>query len=405
MDKTHFARRMQRVSASAIMELIKTTAGGSYISFASGLPDPSLFPAKDLQDITDDILTRDGQAALQYGAAEGYAPLRDVVAQRLRERGLRATADNVLITHGSQQALDLVARALLDAGDTVVIESPSYLAAIQTFDSYEVNYQTMPIDADGMDVSALDKVLAACAPKLIFTLPNFQNPTGITLNLERRQRIAELAAIKNIPILEDDAYYDLRYDGEPLPPMASLADNPWAFYTGTFSKTIAPGIRVGWVYAHADLMARLGQLKQITDLHSSSLAQRIAYEFCARGKLPQQVEYLCRAYREKRDALLRALEQQVASDVRWTHPQGGMFLFLTLPEGQDGDALLRRALERGVVFVPGASFHPNGGGVNTLRLNFVSPQREDIKRGITALAQVMARTSDAGMEGYKVGEV
>jgi 2-aminoadipate transaminase len=389
MNEIHFARRMQRVSASAIMELIKTTAGGNYISFASGLPDPSLFPVKDLQDLADDVLTHDGKAALQYGAAEGYAPLRDWVAQRLRERGLKATADNVLITTGSQQALDLTARALLDAGDTVLIESPSYLAAIQTFDSYEAQYVTLPMDENGMDVSALEKALASCKPKMIFTLPNFQNPTGITLNVERRQRVAELAAAHNVPILEDDAYYDLRYEGEPLPPMASLADNAWSFYTGTFSKTIAPGIRVGWVYARADLIVRLGQLKQITDLHSNSLTQRIAYEFCARGKLPGQVEFLCRAYKEKRDAMLAALERHALKSARWTHPQGGMFLFLTLPEGRDGDALLRRAMERGVVFVPGASFHPNGGGVNSLRLNFVSSQRTDIERGIMTLAQAM----------------
>lgn len=390
MNETYFARRMQRVSASAIMELIKTTAGGNFISFASGLPDPSLFPAKELQDITDDILTRDGNNALQYGAAEGLAPLRDLVAQRLRERGLKATAENVLITSGSQQALDLVARALLDAGDTVLIESPSYLAAIQAFDSYEVNYVTLPMDEDGIDAAAFEKALESCSPKLVFTLPNFQNPTGITLSAERRQRIAELAAAKNVPILEDDAYYDLRYDGEPLPPMASLAENRWAFYTGTFSKTIAPGIRVGWVYGNADLIARLAQLKQITDLHSNSLTQRIACEFCARGKLPGQIEFLCRSYKAKRDAMLTALERSMPHGVHWMHPQGGMFLFLTLPDGQDGDALLRRAMERGVVFVPGASFHPNGGGCHTLRLNFVSPPHQDIERGITLLAQTIA---------------
>jgi 2-aminoadipate transaminase len=388
--ETHFARRMQRVSASAIMELIKTTAGGNFISFASGLPDSSLFPTKELQDLTDDILTRDGRNALQYGTAEGYAPLRDWVAQRLRERGVKATAENVLITSGSQQALDLVARALLDAGDTVLIESPSYLAAIQAFDSYEVNYVTLPMDEDGIDAAALEKALESYSPKLVFTLPNFQNPTGITLSAERRQRIAEGAAAKGVPILEDDAYYDLRYDGEPLPPIASLAKNRWAFYTGTFSKTIAPGLRVGWVYGDVDLIARLAQLKQITDLHSNSLAQRIAYEFCARGKLPGQIEFLCRSYKKKRDALLDALQRFMPPGVHWTRPQGGMFLFLTLPDGQDGDALLRRAMERGVVFVPGASFHPNGGGMNTLRLNFVSPQHADIERGIMILAQMIA---------------
>jgi 2-aminoadipate transaminase len=236
-----FSRRMARVSPSAIMELLKTTAAGDYISFASGLPDPDLYPFDALQAIADEVLTTDGRAGLQYGPAEGYPPLRAWVAERLRARGLPATPEHVLITHGSQQALDLAARLFLDPGDRVLLESPSYLAAIQAFDSYEAVYDAVSLDDGGVDAEAVVCRLAERAPRLLFLLPNYQNPTGITLALDRRQRIAAAAARTGTPLLEDDAYYDLRYDGDPLPPLAALVSNPWTIYTGTFSKTSATG--------------------------------------------------------------------------------------------------------------------------------------------------------------------
>lgn len=384
------ARRMTRVTPSAIMETLKVTAGGGFISFASGLPDPDLFPADDLRSITDDILTRDSSAALQYGPAEGYPPLRELVASRLQLRGLRAEPENVLITHGSQQSLDLAARAFLDPGDIVCLESPSYLAAIQAFDSYEVDYVSIPMDDHGLDPDRLGNLLTDHAPKMLFTLPTFQNPTGLTMSLKRRSRVAEIAAARRLPVLEDDAYFDLRYEGEHLPPIAALADNPWAMYTGTFSKTIAPGIRVGWIYAHADLIVRLGQLKQITDLHSSSLAQRIACEFCLRGKLEPQVRRLCDTYRSKRDLMLRLLDTHLPAGYTRTHPEGGMFLLLSLPESCDGREVLGRTLARKVAFIPGVSFFPDGRGQNTLRLNFVSSKPEQIEQGILVLLDCLA---------------
>lgn len=383
-----FAKRMRRVSASAIMDLIKTTAGGDYISFASGLPDPTLYPVDTIREVTDNVLARDGRAALQYGAAEGYAPLRAWVARMLGGRGIQATADNILITNGSQQALDLVARAFLDPGDEVAIESPSYLAAIQTFDSYEATYRPVSLDEEGVDPAALAAVLEG-RPRMFYTLPNFQNPTGITLHPERRERVARAVAGAGAVLVEDDAYYDLRYQGSPLPPLYSLAPNPRAVYLGTLSKTIAPGIRVGYLCADADVVERLGQLKQITDLHTGSLTQRIAYQYCLRGCLEPGIRRFCEAYGARRDVMLEELERHLHGVIRWTHPAGGMFLFATLPEGRDAGELLRLAMARGVVFVPGAGFHPDGRGRNTFRLNFVSAPEEKIREGVRVLGEVV----------------
>lgn len=384
------ARRMARVASSAIMELLKKTAQGDYISFASGLPDPSLFPAEKIALITQDVLAKDAAAALQYGAADGYAPLKAWVAERLRKRGLAdATPECILITHGSQQALDLTARLFLEEGSPVLIESPSYLAAIQTFDSYEATYLPVPIDSDGMRVDEAIAEIRKTTPRLAFTLPNFQNPSGATLSLARRQALAEALAEKQTPLLEDDAYHDLRHSGESLPPVASLAPNPNAVYTGTFSKIIAPGLRVGYLYAQPPLVERLSQLKQITDLHTNSLSQRIVYQFCERGWLDPQIEFQNRVYDERRKALLEALAENLTGVAQWTQPEGGMFVLLSLPEGFDAQETLSKALKRGIVYVPAASFYPDGGGENSLRLNFVSASKESIRKGIASLTEAI----------------
>lgn len=397
---------MTRVSPSAIMEILKQVAAADVISFASGLPDPDLYPTDTLRGITDEILTRDGRAALQYGPAEGVPALRAWVADRLRQRGLDVTAEGVLITHGSQQALDLAARAFLDPGDRVLLESPSYLAAIQTFDSYEAEYDTLPVDENGLDPSGLRAILKSHAQpaKLLFILTNFQNPTGVTLAPERRQPVAEAAAAAGLPLLEDDAYHDLRYDGAPLPPVAALARNPWALYTGTFSKTIVPGIRVGYVAGDPVLIGRLAQLKQITDLHSTSLGQRIALRFCQEGYLEPQIARLCAAYKERRDAMLAALAAHMTGLATWTHPQGGMFLLLTLPAWIDAAALFPRAMAAGVAFVPGGTFFPRSGGDHTLRLNFVSASPDQIHEGIRLLAGVIREATEFTTETRRHGE-
>jgi 2-aminoadipate transaminase len=400
---------MRRVSASAIMELLKTTAGGTYISFASGLPDPALFPTQALAEISEEVLAADGRQALQYGPAEGHPPLRAFVAEMLRQRGFAdATPEHILITNGSQQALDLAARAFLNPGDPVLIETPSYLAAIQIFDSHEAAYLPVPLDVEGMDVEQAAAQILEGRPRLLYTLPDFQNPTGITQSLARRQRLAALAAQHTVPVLEDDAYYDLRYEGEPLPPVTALASNPLAVCTGTFSKTIAPGLRVGYLYAQPPLVTCLAHLKQLTDLQAGSFTQRVALRFCERGLLEPQITLLRETYRARRDALLEALADLAPGGeepwIQWTRPAGGMFVFVTLPPGMDAAALLPPAMERGVVYVPGASFHPDDAqrrdrasrGANTLRLNFVSANEEAIRRGIRLLVDTLRETILAG---------
>lgn len=390
VEESRLARRMQRVSSSAIMELLKATAKGSYISFASGLPDPSLFPAEQIASITKSILSTDSRTALQYGAAEGYSPLREWVAERLRQRGIAyATPEHILLTNGSQQAIDLVARLFLEAGSKVLVESPTYLAALQTFDSYEANYCPVSMQEEGIAVEEAQLALASEPIALAFTLPNFQNPSGITQSLARRQRFAELLSERQTPVLEDDAYYDLRYSGTALPSINSLAKNPYAVYTGTFSKIIAPGLRVGYLCAEPSLLARLTQLKQITDLHTGSLTQRIVYQFCERGLLEPQIATQNAVYGARLRVLLEALQIHFGSQLHWTTPQGGMFVLLTLPEGYDAAVLLKKAMERGIVYVPASSFYPNGGGANLLRLNFVSATEEAIKTGIAILAEVI----------------
>ena len=383
-----FAKRMERVAPSAIMELLKTAGKGDTISLASGLPDPDLFPTDLLLQVMERVLTSDAAGALQYGPAEGYPALRDWVAERLRARGFTANSENILLTSGSQQALDLVARAFLNDGDIVGIESPTYLAALQVFDSYGATYRPVPQDDEGMIVATAESALSSGC-KLLFVLPNFQNPTGRTLTLDRRDRLASALVRTDAILLEDDAYYDLRYEGESLPPIGSLMPPGRALYSGTFSKTIAPGLRVGYLYGPAPIVERLTQLKQITDLHTGSLSQRIVYRFVTECDSNAQIERLRTVYRSKRDVMLSALTEHMPSTVRWTHPAGGMFLWMTLPVGIDAVDLLKKAMERGVIFVPGQSFHPDRTAANTLRLNFVSASAEKIATGVRILADVI----------------
>ncbi|RMF91965.1 MAG: PLP-dependent aminotransferase family protein [Nitrospinota bacterium] len=391
-----YAQRMERVKPSAIMELIKLAAQPGVISFASGLPDPSLFPATVLREMTAELLAEQGDTVLQYGTTEGLLPLRELIAERLSAQGFQAGPENILITHGSQQGIELAARLLLNPGDVVLLENPSYLAAIQAFDSCQAGYLAVPLDAEGMEVDRLPSLLSSCTPKLIYTLPNFQNPTGITLTQERRQRLLHYALERGIPILEDNAYGDLRYEGEALPSLAALeGGNEAVISTGTFSKTIAPGIRVAWVYAPARVIEKLALVKQVSDLHTNTFAQHLVYRYCASGRLDPQIARLRQAYRAKRDQMLQALATHMPDGVTWTRPEGGMFLMLSLPEEMDAETVLRVALEKKVAFVPGQPFFPQGGGRNTLRLNFVSPRLDEIAEGVKRLAAAIQEAGQA----------
>ena len=387
--QTRYAGRMRKVQPSPIMDLIRVLSQRPVINFASGLPDPAGFPVKALTEAAEQILTEDWRAALQYGEAEGYRPLREWVAADLTSRGVQTETAQVLIVSGSQQGIDLVARAFLQPGDIVLTEEPSYLAALQVFASFEANVQPIRTDEAGLVPGAAAAALTQSGVKLLYTMPTHQNPSGTTLADDRRRSILGAAAAAGVPVLADEAYLHLRYDpGEPALLAATDPEAP-ILTVGTFSKTIAPGLRVAWMSGPEQVINRLALLKQVTDLHSNSFTQRLVHRYVSAGHLPAQVAHLRSAYREKRDAFLQALERRLQGRAAWTHPAGGMFLLLRLPQGRSATSLLSKALDHGVAYVPGASFFPAGGGEETMRLNFVSPPLADIDEGVARLAKAI----------------
>jgi 2-aminoadipate transaminase len=396
---------MNRLKSSAIRELLKVTELPGCISFGGGMPAPEAFPVEEIAAVTERILRDQGARALQYGATEGYYPLRELIAQQMSSPELALGPENVVITSGSQQALDLLGRTFLDAGDTLLVEAPTYMGALQAWSSYSVTYRTVPIDEQGMQVERLETLLREAKPKWLYALPNFQNPGGVTLSLARRAQLVELAARYRLGILEDDAYAQLRFSGEPLPSLFHLAGQliepapGQVLYLGTFSKTLAPGLRLGWIVAPAPIISKLVLAKQGLDLHTSTLNQMIAHAIAGSDFMAGHVEHIRQLYRERRDVMLASLVQHFPAVVRWTRPAGGMFLWVTLPEEMDAALILPDALERNVAFVPGAPFFANGGGQNTLRLNFSRSSPEEIETGIARLGQVlhqhMAREENA----------
>jgi 2-aminoadipate transaminase len=399
-----YAQRTQRMTSSAIRELLKLTARPDVISFAGGLPAPELFPIEEFRAAAEAVLVQMGRQALQYSTTEGYAALREMIVRHMARYGIVVTIDNVLITTGSQQALDLIGKVLINPGDKVLTEEPTYLGAIQAFTMYGADYVTVPIDADGMQTQKLEEALRS-GPKFMYVLPNFQNPSGTTLPLERRLDVIKMAERYGIPIIEDDPYGQLRYEGDHIKPLVvldaeSLHCETNGRYTGnviylsTFSKTLAPGLRLGWVVAPQDVIVRLVQAKQGTDLHSSTFDQMVAFEVARSGFIDRHVRRIREVYHRRRNLMLASLERAFpdpASGVRWTHPQGGLFLWVEVPEWIDSGELLEDAVREKVAFVPGTAFHPLGGGRNTMRLNFSNATDAMIEEGIARLGRAIER--------------
>jgi len=379
------ALRMSRVQASAIREILKVTERPDVLSFAGGLPAPEAFPAEALARAHADVLARDAAAALQYGPTEGHGPLRAWVAERMTGRGLPASPDQVLITAGSQQGIDLVAKTLIDPGDTVLVEAPSYLAALQCFSTYEARFETVETDEDGMRVDALERALRAGRPKLIYLVPTFQNPRGTTLSLERRGRVARLASEYGVTVLEDDPYAELRYRGAALPPVAGIDPDSPVIHLGSFSKTLAPGLRLGYVIADERTIRALTIAKQATDLHSGSLAQRAVARLFEIFDYDAHLRRLRTLYGERLDAMLAAIERSFPAGTHWTRPEGGLFVWVSLPQGLDAEELLADAMRDRVAFVPGAPFYPAVPCHETLRLNFSNRPPLLIAEGIARL--------------------
>jgi 2-aminoadipate transaminase len=392
-----FAERTKFMKRGAVRELLKLTSRPEIISFAGGLPAAEFFPADRVQEALTAVLRRAGGSCLQYAETEGIAGLRDWIAARFSRGPLKVTRENVLITSGAQQALDLLGRILLDPGDRVALESPTYLALLSAWRPLGVEFQPVPSDREGLRMDLLEDLLKNRPPKIIYLVPNFQNPQGTTLARDRRERLALLLRGRQIPLVEDNPYGDLRYDGEPLPDviesgLAEGAGGPLqspVIHVGTFSKVLMPGLRVGWAIADSEVIEKLVQAKQAADLHTATLSQHLVLELVNRGFLEEFIPVLRETYRERRDLMLAALDRCFPAGVSWTRPQGGMFLLVTLPASMDAGALLPRAIAQGVAFVPGEEFHPDGRGRNTLRLNFSNARPDQIDTGIERLARLV----------------
>jgi 2-aminoadipate transaminase len=396
-----YALRTQRMKGSAIRELLKYASQPGFISFGGGLPAPDIFPVEEFKEAALKVLNDPSIAskALQYSASEGIMPLREMIARHTKRYGIDVGPQNILITTGSQEALDLIGKVFINPGDNILTESPTYLGALQAWNAYEANYITVASDDNGMNTEHLEEALRS-GPKFMYVLPNFQNPTGVTIPLERRKRIVELADKYGVPIIEDDPYGQLRYEGDHLPSLVVLDSqtrNGDCGYTGnviylsTFSKILAPGLRLAWIIAPEEVILKLTQARQGLDLHSPTFNQYVAYEIGKGGFIDQHVLTIRKVYHERRDVMLDSLEEHMPSGVKWTRPQGGLFLWVTLPEGLKSSDVFKEALKEAVAFVAGDSFHPNGGGENTMRLNFSCEKPEIINEGISRLGRVVRK--------------
>jgi 2-aminoadipate transaminase len=391
MVNTLLAERMDKVKASEIRELLKITERPEVISFAGGLPAPEFFPLRALAELANELILTSGARALQYSTTEGYRPLREKIAGRmLKVFGAKVSSDQVIITSGSQQALDLIGKVLINKGDEIFLESPSYLGAINAFRAYEPTFVEVDTDNDGMLPESLEKALErARNPKFIYVVPDFQNPTGRTWSADRRKALVELAGRYGVLVIEDNPYGELRFEGRMPPSVKSMDSGGLVVYLRTFSKTLCPGMRIGWIAADEGLLEKFVLVKQGADLHTSTISQMQIDLFLEREDFDAHVETLKEAYRSRRDAIVGAMTEYFAGRVSFNRPQGGLFTWAELPEGMDSARVLVKALERNVAFVPGASFFPCMPRRNTLRLNFSNMPEDRIEEGIMRLAEVI----------------
>lgn len=385
------ARRMSNIKASEIREILKITERPEVISFAGGLPAPELFPVKEIMEVNKLVLEQDGEKALQYSTTEGFKPLRAWIANRMNTRlGTDFDCDNILITHGSQQALDLSGKVFLDEGDVVFCESPTYLAAISAFKAYNCTFAEIPTDDEGMIISELEKQLETCKnAKLIYVIPDFQNPTGRTWSLERRKQLAEVSAKFNIAVIEDNPYGELRFEGEFLPSIKSFDKKGNILCNGTFSKIFCPGYRIGWLAGDKEIVRHHVLVKQGTDLQCNTIAQMEIAKYLELYDIDAHIEKIRTTYKKRRDLTVELMEDLFPPEVSFTRPEGGLFAWVELPSGINARDLLEKCLEKNVAFVPGGSFFPNGGKENTFRINFSNMPEERIAEGLTRLADVL----------------
>lgn len=392
------ARRSARLNPSIIREILKVTEKPGVLSMAGGLPSPDSFPVEAMRQACAKVLTDTPREALQYSASEGFGPLREWVAHKMAGMGHRVSADQVLITTGSQQGLDLVGKVMVDAGAPVAVETPTYLGALQAFNPYEPIYTSLASDNDGPLPGAIE-ALPHDAPgtRFAYLLPNFQNPTGRVMPEARRAALVKAAQAARVPLVEDNPYGDLWFDAEPPPPIAARWPEG-TIYLGSFSKVLAPGFRLGYVVAPTELYPKLLQAKQAADLHTPGFNQRVVYEVIRDGFLDQHVPTIRERYRRQRDAMAAGLAEHLPEGSEWRQPQGGMFFWVRLPEGCDAMALLPQAVEAGIAYVPGAAFYAHAADPRTLRLSFVTLSPADIADGVATLGRVLREHIEATAE-------
>ena len=388
MHDWQYSERARHLTSSAIREILKVTERPDVISFAGGLPSPATFPVERMRAAAERVLTDSPQAALQYSATEGFAPLREWISKRYSRDGLTLAPENVLITTGSQQGLDLIGKIFIDEGSRVLVEAPSYLGALQSFSLFAPTYVPVPTDDHGLLPEALTPEQTKGA-RFLYAMPNFQNPTGRRLPMARREALAAVAKRDGLAIIEDDPYGELDYEGQRLPSLMSLAP-AHVLYMGSFSKVLAPGLRLGFIIGPQAVIAKLVQAKQAADLHTPSLTQRIAYEVVKDGFLDTHIPSIRTLYAAQANAMLASLAKHMPAGTRWTPPAGGMFVWLTLPAGIDTMQLLEKAIAQNVAFVPGAPFYVGTPPANTLRLSFVTVPPEKIEVGVARLGALVA---------------
>ncbi|MHC1609855.1 MAG: aminotransferase-like domain-containing protein [Candidatus Methanofastidiosia archaeon] len=387
--KDLYSERVKDIKASDIRELLKLTKRPEVISFAGGLPNPKSFPVEDIYRISQSVLLNSGDEALQYTTTEGYIELRKFLATRERNVGVNATEENILITSGSQQGLELITKTFINPKDTVFIEEPSYLGGISAFKLFQASFKTIPLENDGARLDILREKLknAKDRPKFFYIIPTFQNPSGITYSMEKRKELAEIAQEHDLTIIEDNPYAKLRFEGENIRSFKAIApDN--TLYLSTFSKILSPGFRIAWICAPKEVIRKLVIVKQATDLCSSSYIQMITYQLLRRGLIDRHTPWIAEMYKEKRDIMLRALEEYFPPGVTWTRPEGGMFIWVTLPEYMNAKLMLNDALKQNVAYVHGGAFYIKG-GYNHMRLTFAYMDNDKIEEGIKRLGSII----------------
>lgn len=385
-----FASRMDRVEGSVIRELLKLAEKPEIISFAGGFPAPEFFPVEEMKKVCTSVLEKEGQKALQYGATEPLPALREHIANIMSIQGIKADPDTILATSGSQQGLEFSAKLFINPGDVIITESPTYLGALNAFKSYEPKFVDVEMDENGMIPEALEAALENTENvKFIYTIPDFQNPTGITMSVERRKKVVELANKYNVAIVEDNPYGALRYEGEILPAIKTFDTEGRVIYLGTMSKIFCPGLRLGWVYAQADVLKKYNLIKQCNDLQVNSMTQRECIEYFNTNDIREHIAEIVKVYGQKKNLMVETIKKEFPASVTYTNPQGGLFLWVTLPENVDASAVFEKALQKNVAFVIGQPFYSIGDHKNHFRLNYSYQSVEEIVEGITRLGQVL----------------